>query len=257
MDKGITTFFGYDGDIKERLKRIKQAGFSCIITSADKKFKNQNGTLKKQVKIAKKLGLKLSSLHSSYVKSELKYFFKDSKIGDKIENQLKKEVKIAKKYGFTCLVVHLNGKPNIIGIHRLNRILKVCEKYDLPLAIENIDAPETFNYVFENINNKYLCFCYDSGHNHVFERKRNHLKEFGNKLVAIHLSDNNGTCDQHTLNQFGSINWKKVAQQLKQANTVSLDYEIMLNRNPINLSEEEALQKCYENACKLEKLIKE
>lgn len=257
MDKGISTFFGFEGNIKERLKKVKQAGFTCIITSADKKFKNQNGTLKQQVKIAKKLGLKLSSLHSSYVESELKYFFEDCKIGDKIESRLKKEVKIAKKFGFTCLVVHLIGEPNLVGINRLNRILKVCEKYDLPLAIENIDHPKTFDYVFENINNKYLCFCYDSGHNHVFERKRNHLKEFGNKLVAIHLSDNNGTCDQHTLNQFGSINWKKVAQQLKQANKVSLDYELIMLKNKDKLNEDEVLERCFKNACELEKLLEE
>ena len=33
LDKGITVYFGYLGDFKERLLRIKNAGFTCVTTA--------------------------------------------------------------------------------------------------------------------------------------------------------------------------------------------------------------------------------
>ena len=85
-------------------------------------------------------------------------FFKNNKMGNRIEKTLKKEIKLAKKYGFTCLVVHLEGEPTEIGLIRFNRILKVCEKYNTPLAIENLCSDNNLHIVenlFKNINNKY------------------------------------------------------------------------------------------------------
>ena len=63
MDKGISFYFGFESDIDERAKKLKEFGFSSVITCADKKFNHQNGSIRKQVKIFKKYNLKFSSLH--------------------------------------------------------------------------------------------------------------------------------------------------------------------------------------------------
>ena len=137
--KGISLYFGYKCDYKERIDLIKEAGFECVITSADPSLNKQNGTIRNQVKYLKKKGLKLSSLHMTYVEEELPNFFKDNKIGDKIEKRIIKDLRIAKKYGFTCVVVHISGEESEIGYKRIENILSVCEKLDVPLAIENLD----------------------------------------------------------------------------------------------------------------------
>lgn len=41
MNKGISFYFGYYELPELRAKMIKEAGFDCIITSADNKFKNK------------------------------------------------------------------------------------------------------------------------------------------------------------------------------------------------------------------------
>ena len=125
MNKGISFYFGYKIKIKQRAKMIKDAGFDCVITTSDERFKKQNGSIKKQVKLFKKEGLKLSSLHMRYKEPELKNFFENNKIGDKIERDIIKDLKIAKKYGFSCVVVHLKEEFSDIGLARLKRILKV------------------------------------------------------------------------------------------------------------------------------------
>lgn len=256
MDKGICIYFGYDGNIEERIKKIKMVGFDAIITNADPRFDKQNGTIKKQAKLCKKYGLKLSSLHARYVSSELKYFFLDGKMGDKLEKNLIKDIKIAHKYGFRCVVAHMNGENNYIGIERLKRVLVYARKYKIPLAIENIDVNNSLDYIFENLEDEYLKFCFDSGHEHTFTPNRDLLNEYGEKLVTLHLHDNDGTADQHTLNQFGNINWEAIAKSLAKYTPVSLDYELLLYSKPNNLTEEEVLKLCYQNACELEEKIK-
>lgn len=259
MDKGISLFFGYISPLKKRLQKIKNIGFTSIITCADKKFDFQNGPLKKQVKEIKKVGLKLSSLHATYNKTILPEFFKDSKVGDKIEKGLIKEVKLAKKYGFKSLVVHLEGYPSKLGLDRINRILKVCEKCKVPLAIENLCSDgnlKIVDYLFKNIDNEYLKFCFDSGHNNAYHKHINYLDKYKDKVVALHLHDNDGNTDQHTLNQFGTRDWDKTAKDLSKCDKITtLDYEVMMNVTNSNLSEDETLKLCYQNAKELENMI--
>jgi len=254
MNKGISFYFGYDINYKERAKMIKEAGFDCVIANADKRFNNQNGPFRKQIKMFKKVGLKLSSLHMRYSDPELKYFFENHKIGDKLEKNIIKDLKVAKKYGFTCVVVHLKEELTQVGIDRLKRILKVCEKLDVPLAIENIDYQALFVELFETIDNKYLRFCYDSGHNNFFDSYFDYLEKYKEKLICLHLHDNDGTDDQHTLNRFGSIDWDEIAKKLAKCNDVNLDYELLMCVKG-GKNSKEALDECYKQACELENLI--
>lgn len=254
MNKGISFYFGYKIEPKIRVKMIKEAGFDCVITSADKRFNKQNGKISKQVKLIKKAGLKLSSLHASYDDNELFNFFLNNKIGDRIEKNIIKDLKIAKKYGFSCVVVHLKEEYSEIGVERIKRILNVCEKLDVPIAVENIDYRSLFVKIFENIDNKYLKFCYDSGHNNFFDSEFDYLSKYGDKLMCVHLSDNDGTDDLHTLNKYGNILWKNIAKGLAKSNEVNLDYELIM-RVKGKCDAEGTLEECYNQACELENMI--
>lgn len=254
MNKGISFYFGYNIDYKERAKMIKEAGFDCVITNADRRFNYQNGPIRKQIKVFEKAGLKLSSLHMRYSDKDLKYFFYNHKIGDKLEKNIIKDLKLAKKYGFTCVVLHLKEEVTQVGLNRLERILKVCEKVDVPIAIENIDYQDVFKEIFKKIDNKYLRFCYDSGHNNFFDSYYDYFENYGDKLICLHLNDNDGTDDQHTLNKLGDIDWKELAKKLAKYNEVNLDYELLM-RVKGGYGPKEALDECYKQACELEKLI--
>lgn len=254
MNKGISFYFGYKIEPKKRVKMIKDAGFDCVITSADKRFNKQNGTIRKQVKLFKKVGLKLSSLHATYKDNELHNFFLDNKIGDKIEKGIINDLKIAKKYGFNCVVVHLKEEISEIGINRIKRILNVCEELDVPLAIENIDYQYLFVELFNSIEHKYMRFCYDSGHNNFFDKEFDYFSKYGDKLICLHLHDNDGTDDLHTLNRYGTIEWEDIARGLSKCNEVNLDYELIM-RVKGKFDAKGALDECYKQACELEEAI--
>ena len=54
-------------------------------------------------------------------------------------------------------------------------------------------------------------------------------------MIALHLHDNDGNSDQHTLNRFGSIDWDMVAKRLAKCDNIldniSLDYEIFYKQD--------------------------
>ena len=272
MNKGISFHFGfiYD-DIEKQVKDIKNAGFDCVMTNADPNMNIENGTIKQQVKLFKKYGLKLSSLHMRYERSELPNFWHDNAIGNKLERNLKKDVKLAKKYGFKCVVTHLRGEPNEVGYNRLRRVLKLCEKVKIPLAIENIGDYNCFSKTFKNIDSVYLKFCYDSGHNHAFDPQVDYLKKYGNKLIALHLHDNLGSnptekqlkglsfkkqsLDMHTLNKYGNIDWKDIAKKLSKIEyQLSLDYEVMMVYRKDETAKD-ILKEVFKQAKELEEMI--
>ena len=256
MERGICFYFGYKTNPKERAKDIKNAGFTCVITNADKKFNHQNGSIKAQIKNFKKNNLKLSSLHMRYNSKELPSFWEDCKLGNKLEKNLIKDVKLAKKYGFKCVVVHLKGNPNEIGYNRLRRVLKVCEKLNIPLAIENTSNKDAFVETFKNVKSDYLKFCYDTGHGNVFNPEYDYLSTYLDKLICLHIHSNDGSSDQHTLNKYGNINWDEIAKKLaKCPNELNLDYEILMVYRK-NETSNEVLAETIKQANELEKLIK-
>ncbi len=255
MKKGITLYFGYNTEIESRLQGIKQAGFDNVITCADKRFDNQNGTIEHQIELLSSIGLGLSSLHATYTQSKLPYFFKRGLKGYLMERGLIKDVKIAKKYGFSCVVVHLAGEPSEIGWKRLRRVLKVCHKQNIPLAIENLIDLHPFFECFKNIDDDYLKFCWDVGHSNCFAKNLDFVRDMKDKLITLHLHDNNGKEDQHTLNKYGTINWDEIAKILASLDhEINLDYEILMKYRQ-NETPEEVVKETYRQACELEKLI--
>ena len=74
-----------------------------------------------------------------------------------------------------------------------------------------------FRLYFENINHPYLKFCFDSGAANAFTKNIDTFEfmKYQDKLVCIHLSDNDGSYDQHLVPSEGNINWDKLMKTLR------------------------------------------
>ena len=257
MNKGITFYYGYKIDYKERVKLISEAGFDAVMTNPDDRFLAQNGTMEEQIELFKKFNLKPTSLHNQYKTPELPNFWLEGEIGDRLEKTLIGDILTAKKYGFRCVVVHMVGKYSKVGEERLLRVLKECEKNNVALAVENIDTQDPIIDIFKNVSHPYLKFCYDAGHNNCFDPEYDYLEKYGDKLVCLHLHDNNGKADEHTLNKFGTIDWDNIAKKfakIKHIEDVSLDYELLMYGGQ-RVSADECLKETFKQAVELEQKI--
>lgn len=266
MRKGVSFYFGFDIEPEKRAAMIANSGLNTIMTTADPIRDDSNGTIETQMALFHKNGLGVSSLHSRYKSSELPEFFKEGEIGDRMEQNYTNDVLIAAKYGFSCVVLHLFGDFNEIGTRRIDNILKVCEQCNVPLAIENIDNPETFMKTMEHYkDNPYIKMCYDCGHNHIVDPEFDYVQKFADKIICLHLHDNMGKTpkgetstffdDLHTLNKYGNIDWDNMAKKLALIpNDVSLDYELLFYKKCPE-TPEEVLEETYKQACELEEKI--
>ena len=119
--------------------------------------------------------------------------------------------------GVRNLIVHLQERgappPNDLGLGRLRRLVGSAEERGVTIALENIHFHSYLTYVYEHISSPNLGFCYDAGHRNCQEPEIDLLSLFGDKLVALHLHDNDGTADQHHIPFEGNIDWKgQIAQ---------------------------------------------
>lgn len=128
----------------------------------------------------------------------------------------------AAAHQISFVVVHTNesyeGIPEEIRrrvIHRLELIMELANDFQVPLAIENVglkpknsmlfDWPEYRN-LFNHFPAAYALL--DTGHAHVNGWNLPEVvTELGDRLIACHLHDNDGSTDSHLPIGLGSIEW--------------------------------------------------
>lgn len=71
-----------------------------------------------------------------------------------------------------------------------------------------------YNIIYVIKSNR-LGFCYDSGHENCYCKGADLLSLYGDKLMALHLHDNDCIEDQHRIPGEGTIDWNYVAQKIK------------------------------------------
>lgn len=102
------------------------------------------------------------------------------------------------------------------GLHRYEKAAEAAELYSVKLALENSVFPEYVHYLFSNIQSPAVGFCYDSGHENAFTPGENYLDLYSARLIAMHLHDNDGAKDLHSMPLHGTIDWSAKMRQLRR-----------------------------------------
>jgi len=76
----------------------------------------------------------------------------------------------------------------------------------LPIAGALSDYPSDF-----------VGLCYDSGHGNISGDGLDQLAAHSDRLIALHLHDNDGSGDQHTLPFTGTVDWQRLAELIAQS----------------------------------------
>ncbi|MCQ2556181.1 MAG: sugar phosphate isomerase/epimerase [Clostridia bacterium] len=211
-----------NANLKESLLAIKNAKFDGVFLQwYDGDYKKFEISCKKQAKLAKKLGLSIEFAHLSY--KNINNIWLEGKVGDKTLKQYFKAIKQIKSVGINFAIMHLTAtehtpKFNGLGIERLQTLCNYAEKLGVKIAFENTRKKGYLEYVMENIKNKNVGVCFDSGHAHCHFKDDFDFAIFKNRIFAVHLHDNHGEKDEHLLPFDGTINWQKVIAGLKLAN---------------------------------------
>ena len=106
----------------------------------------------------------------------------------------------------------------------LNRLLPVAEKYNVYIALENLpffNAKELFSpsgtlRLVQEINHPNLVMCLDTGHFNMFDEEIYDFLIKGKDYVkCLHIHDNNGHTDSHSVPYLGNFDWDMFVLGLK------------------------------------------
>ena len=133
---------------------------------------------------------------------------------------------------------------------RMRRSLDALEPVALccwvKLALENYEdeSYEEAKTFFAAYSPDFLGFCYDSGHGNLgrgegFER----LEEVKQRLIAVHLHDNDGKEDQHRVPFRGTVDWQRLMRIIASSPyREGINLEATLRDYPEFPSEDDFLQ---------------
>ncbi|MEG0770604.1 MAG: sugar phosphate isomerase/epimerase [Clostridia bacterium] len=256
MKKGIFTFFGATLSPDETYSAIKNAGFETVMVDWSSDF---IGNVSKcdNIPLAEKYGLEIENGHLSF--KDINDIWLNNLSGDVLSDRLIKDIALAGNCGIKTLVIHTStGKnpPPIsnIGINRFDKIIMTAEKYGVTLAFENLRFKEYIDVIFNNFTSEKVGFCYDFGHRYLHTKEIDYLKEFQNKVVAVHIHDNFGISDDHLIPFSGKIDFKAEMQALSHTSykgSLTLELKSATNENYLSYLETASV-----TADKLIKLMK-
>jgi sugar phosphate isomerase/epimerase len=215
MEFCIFTWFGFRHPFEDIINLIKEAGFHSVMTW----WEDIDGSKERQPGIIKKAGLKLENTHFNF--KNVNSIWENTIDGEEIFNTYYSNIGDCRIYEIPTAVMHVTAGEtpppyNQLGLDRFKRLIEKAEKDNINIALENVRNPEYLDYIFESIKSDRLKFCYDSGHENCFTPNMDFLSKYGDRLIALHLHDNDGFCDQHLFPFKGSVNWRYIMEKLKR-----------------------------------------
>lgn len=148
--------------------------------------------------------------------------------------RLDRHIEIAAQLGVSCVVVHPGGhqaattraerdRVQALNVEAFRRLGDAAGERGLRIGLENLmrrgaSTPYDVLDLLAAIDHAAVGITLDTSHaNVVGLDMAASIREFGPYLVATHISDNDGSGDQHRTPGSGNIEWSVVVQALREA----------------------------------------
>lgn len=215
-----TDYAGDTGNAEPALTRIAEAGFNHIqwIHHWRHDFIYTEPEIRHIEQTLKNLGLSLHDIHAP-AGAEKNWY-------STVEYQRLAGVEIIKNRVDMCtslcgsvVVVHT---PPMIPANRgawsqlrksLTELEDYCTTRSVRIAVENRKNDRFVGMleIFSEFGPEFLGLCYDSGHGNIGGMGLRHLDSCKERLISLHLHDNDGKTDQHRPVFSGTVDWKELA----------------------------------------------
>lgn len=215
FSRGLYAWFGYELPLAASLERIREAGFDAVsLWWADAP---DGLTRTAQADLARKTGLTVENAHAPF--DGCNDLWVPGLRGDEAAAGLLACVSDCAVARVPVLVVHLTDGPapppdSSVGLERLRPVVDTAERLGVKLAFENLRHIPHLRKVLDAFDSPCVGLCYDSGHHHGWGREADWLADYGSRLFTLHLHDNDGKQDSHSLPFDGGIDWRPLARKI-------------------------------------------
>jgi len=216
----LTTDYLTDrGDPVPSLRRIAAAGFThvhwCHEWNTD--FKYGPAELDPIQKCITECGLKLLDLHGSAGNTH-RWFAADEVARQAGVALVKNRIEMTARLGGQTVIMHAPARCLDPLRQSLDALQPVARQHGIRIAVENEDEFATLRQLLREYPPEFLGLCYDSGHGNIAGRQGlDNLAMLTDRLIALHLHDNDGTADQHKLPFTGTVDWPRLARLIAQS----------------------------------------
>lgn len=250
MKIGINYWFGYPSLAKERTALLKNSGFTEVSLLWTNEYIHITGEKHTIPPLLDKNGITISSFHLSFDHSGL--LWAASSEGALYRHEILTAIQDAKDLSVDTIVMHTDGvisKQNDIRAV-LYPLLEKAEQYGIHLCMENLQHEDNLAQILDADFGLEVSLCYDTGHNHI--RKCPFPTDDNPFIKYLHIHDNWGMDDTHSLPFTGSVNWNKQLIKLERYRDIPKILEV--HENIHNWNDAEAyLQRAYDIAITIEK----
>lgn len=113
---------------------------------------------------------------------------------------------------------------NSLASDSISRLIGTAEEAGVKLALENMLPGHPgceirhILEILERVDSPSLGVCFDSGHAHVCGKMKEFMSAVGERMISIHMQDNDGTRDMHLQPPYGTIDWRAFVEVLQNVN---------------------------------------
>ncbi len=259
MELSVTTEYAKDTeDPSPYLRRIADAGFShihwCHHWSTD--FIYSRWEIDQIEEWLKNYGLRVLDLHATAGQ--------EKNWGSQREYErlaglelVRNRIAMTSQLGSDVIIMHAPAKSTPALFRRsLDELRRFAQEHHIRIAIENGDLNE-IGKILSEYDPGYVGLCYDSGHGNMTGDGLDDLERLKDRLISVHLHDNDGTKDQHNPLFSGTVDWLRLARIIAgSAYTKCVSMEVTMPNSGI---EDEAvfLKHAFETGTQFSQMIDE
>jgi sugar phosphate isomerase/epimerase len=249
------------------LRKIAEAGFTHIhwCHHWDTDFLYCDSEIVQIKKWLDEYDLKLNDLHATAGRekcwvSSLEY---ERQAGVEL---IKNRIEMAARLETDVIVIHPSNtpdEPDSREKHRdsllrsLDDLQTFAKSHGVRLALENVMyTPFFVNLGLDTYGPDYIGICYDSGHGNLLKSSGlDWLEPRKERLIALHLHDNDGTSDQHKIPFTGIVDWDRLTRIIAESPyNKAVNLECSIHKTGLAM-ETDFLVKSLEAAKKIEAMI--
>ena len=246
------------------LKRIAEAGFThvhwCHHWNTD--FLYSKWEIDEIAGWLDDYGLELNDLHASAGSEKAWGSPREYERRAGVE-LVRNRLEMAARLSADVIIMHLPGVPEDAAQREsfwsqmrksLDELEPQSRSCGVRIAIENGDFG-AIERVFSLYGPDYLGLCYDSGHGNIAGDGLDCLERTKDRLISVHLHDNDGSGDQHKLLFSGTTNWRRLADTVARSPYAKcMSLEVIIHNTGIE-EEECFLRRAYEGGMRFSGMV--
>jgi sugar phosphate isomerase/epimerase len=211
-------YFQSEGDPQPYLKHIADAGFThihwCHEWFTDRIYSDDE--IHQIGQWFKQYGLSLLNLHASHGQESYWVSYEEARRLAGVE-LVENRIQMTARLGGEVTIIHIPSteppemRPGwLVQIRKsLDAIEPLAKRHSIRIALENMigDDFEMLDTLLPEYDPGFLGLCYDSGHGNMGGNGLGQLERLKERLIAVHLHDNDGEHDQHKIPFTGTVDW--------------------------------------------------